>query len=231
MALRTHNLKETSTKAAKQFAYAGQIRREALQAGCTSITLISQAAGVLADALSDAGKASGLCRSMAIRWLIGRKTGRNFLTELLGPGQQVNEALVRQMAAEYKQLGATSIDEQTGYIRTKVGEGGLACTGSELASPASGVTSVASWFTQNSGQVGMGKLRSVNTFGGYTHAMGVDLREQYAIFFDPNWGQFTFPTHLKMVNFLSSSMFTRVGSNCYYANAAEYRGALKIGFN
>jgi hypothetical protein len=197
------------------------------------MTLISQASGVLKSALSDAGKASGLCRSISIRWIRGRKSGKNFLTELLGPGQQVNEALVRDMAAEYDALGDQNILAQIAYIKTQVADGsGLVSTGSEMASPATKVPCVASWFTQNGDQVGMGQLRSVNIFGGYTHAMGMDLRERYAIFFDPNWGQFTFPTHMKMVDFLTKSIFTRANSQYTYADwaAAKFSSAVKIGF-
>ena len=215
----------------RQFEASGQIRQEALKAGCTSMTLISQASGVLSKALADVEKAAGLCRSMSIRWIKGRKSGKNFLSELVGPCQQVNDALVQLMASEYDALGPLGIYKLVAYIKAQVADGsGLATTGAHLVLSASTIPSVGSWFTQNGAQVGIGQLRSVNIFGGYNHAMAMDLREIYAIFFDPNWGEFTFPSHLLMVNFLSQSMFTRYGSQHKYADSVNFNGAVKIGF-
>ncbi len=57
------------------------------------------------------------------------------------------------------------------------------------------------------------------------------LGKRYAIFFDPNWGQFTFPTHLQMANFLTKSMFTRYGQEHKYADRIKFGGVVKIGFN
>jgi len=212
----------------------GQIRREAMAEGCNSMTLFSQASGVLVDAMKDVGKASGLCRSMAIRWLKGRKNGKDFLAELMLPGLQVSTAIVKQMSDEYDALGNTNIDTQTSYIISQLGAAGLVSTGSHRESlTSSNVVSVGSWFTQSSAQSGLGKLRSVNTWGGYSHAMAMDLRERQAIFFDPNWGQFTFPSHLMMVNFLTRSMFTRSGGKHLYADAdrGAFSCVIKIGFN
>ncbi|WP_347986459.1 hypothetical protein [Methylomonas sp. AM2-LC] len=142
------------------------------------MTLFSQATGVLKEALSDAGESGGLCRSMSIRWIKGRANGKNFLSELILPGQQVNTSIVKAMADEYKSLGEQDIGTQVSYIKAQLVGAGLECTGAHLETlPSANVFSVGPWFTLSSDKVGMGKLRSINIFGKYPHAMAMDFRE------------------------------------------------------
>lgn len=211
----------------------GQIRREALNAGASSITLSSQAIGVLNSELKAANKVGGLCRSMAIRWLAGRKSGKNFLAELLKPGGAVDTALVKAMADEYDAAGTNmDLHEQAAHVVAQLTARNLQSTGidDQYGIGAGGMIGVGAWFTQNSEHSGTGRLRFIETYGEYSHAMAIDLREQYAIFFDPNFGAFTFPTHLKMVEFLSRSMFTREGERHLYAAAKPFSSVVKIGF-
>jgi Yersinia/Haemophilus virulence surface antigen len=211
-----------------------QVRREALACGASSITLCTQAMGVLADELKLAGKASGLCRSMAMRWLAGRHNGTNFLAQLLKPGGVVDSALVKAMANEYDEAGGgMDFFDQAGLVVAELGRAGLKSTGVHIEQSVGdfGMIGLGAWFTQNSQESGTGRLRFISVYGGYNHAMAMDLREQYAIFFDPNFGAFTFPTHLKMVNFLAKIMFTREGTQFYYAASKPFSIATKIGFS
>lgn len=209
---------------------AGQIRREALACGASSITLCSQAYGELKKTIDEKGQGSGICRSLAMGWLVGRKTGVNFLQTLLGPGGTVKVSAVEPMIRAYQEAGLKNLDQQIVLIKTKLIGEGLTCTGSQTNS-ALGNLNVGAWFTQNSAIAGTGQLRSINTTGGYPHAMAIDIREKYAIFFDPNWGAFTFPSHLQMVDFLSKSMFVRVGGVQQYADLKAFTTAAKICFN
>ncbi len=210
---------------------AGQIRREALACGASSITLCSQAYGELQKHIKEKGQGGGICRSLAIAWLIGRKTGVNFLQTLLGPGGIVKVDAVKPMIEAYEAAGQMTIPEQLVLIKANLVAAGLAFTGSEMANPIGGTVNLGAWYTQNSDMSGLGQLRSINSFGGYSHAMAIDIREKYAIFFDPNWGSFTFPSHLQMVNFLTRSMFVRAAGKQRYADVKEFSGALKICFN
>jgi hypothetical protein len=209
---------------------AGQIRREALAAGASSITLCTQAYGELKKYITEQGQGGGICRSLSMAWLEGRKTGVNFLQKMLGPGGTIKVGEVLPMCQAYKAAGELSIDEQQALIIANLTAKGLASTGAEKLTQVGGGSNVSAWFTQNSAMSGLGQLRSVNVFGGYNHAMAMDISQQYAIFFDPNWGAFTFPTHLKMVAFLEKSMFVLSGGKFHYADVKEFRNAMKICF-
>lgn len=215
----------------RQAEIAGQIRREALAAGASSILLCSQAYGELQKALKEEDQGGGVCRSLVLAWLGGRKTGKNFLTRLLGPGGTVNKAEVLPLVQAYVQNKNLSDQEERALMTRTLQADGLSYTGfeSELANT---LPSAGAWCTQNSDHAGMGQYRCLNTRGGYNHAMGADLSDpNYAIFFDPNWGAFTFPQRTKMVDFLNKSMLVRSGQETLYGDAVNFHYMEKVCFS
>lgn len=206
----------------------GAIRREALIAGCSYMRLMSQADGAseeLNRIMKEEGRGGGLCRSMSIRWIRGRAGGTDFLNQLLPPGRPVNDALVKEMAKEYDDLGRLDIVQQVKYITEQVRagmEGSIISQGNPISEYTYAVKGgVAAWFLDSS----QGELRSINCTG-YPHAMAVDTRETYCVFYDPNWGEFTFPTREKFLSFLNKSIF--VGKK--YCDVKEMGMLVRAGF-
>lgn len=217
--------------AEKQVDAARQLRSEALAAGARQIRLCSQAYGELKKLLVTEDQGGGICRSLCMAWLVERKAGRNLLDTLLGPGGTVRTAMVTPMCATYRAKGAMNRIVERAYIVSELTGSGLGYTGTQEAKAAD-VRGVGAWFCQSSAQSGIGQLRAINTRDGYNHAMALDLRDATRpLFFDPNWGEFQFPSDVHLVNFFNTSMFTKHGADTLYADSAKIHNVEKICFS
>ena len=218
----------------RQADYAGQIRREALASGAKSLRLCSQAYGELQALIKGEGQGGGICRSLSIAWLADRKRGLNLLDRLLGPGGSVKTGVVLPMCLAYKAKGAMNRLGERAYIAAELIAAGLSHTGTDASEAAKLAAGVGVWYfmLQSSALSGVGQLRMVNIRDGYDHAMAMDLRDATCpMFFDPNWGEFSFPTTAHLANFLLTSMFVKQGTETLYANKVAIHNVEKICFS
>lgn len=188
----------------------GQIRREALEAGATSLKLMSQCVGLLQDHLKAKGHGSGICRALALEWIKGQSEGTSFIDKALGVGGVVNINALAPLIAQYDTNEGLVGEKEDAYIRAQLTAAGLKSGGSAMLVSNLIKGGVGTWFTSNNNPKAQGPLRLLSTRAGYSHAMALDLRS--FSFFDPNWGQFNFKDEQSLNNFLNASMFPK-GTN------------------
>ena len=221
-----------TTKEARQVDYAGQIRREALASGAKSIRLCTQACGELAKILKEQNL-GGICRSLSIAWLSDRSRGASLVDRMMGLGGSVKTDVVLPMCLAYKAKGNMNRLEEQSYIVTELQKAALSHCGTETGKAATVGAGVGVWYfwLKNGDLAGLGQLRMLNIRDGYDHAMAVDLRDSSCpIFFDPNWGEFFFPSTAHLGNFLLTSMFVPEGAETLYANQIAFATVEKMGF-
>lgn len=222
-----------ATKEARQVDYAGQIRREALASGAKSIGLCSQVCGELAKILKEENL-SGICRSLSMAWLSDRSRGLSLLDRMMGPGGSVKTDVVLPMCQAYKAKGDMNRLDERAYIISELQKAGLKHCGTELVDTKTAAVGVGVYFfwLKNDGIAGLGQLRMLNIRGGYDHAMALDVRDSNGpAFFDPNWGEFVFPSMAHIANFLLTSMFVPDAGQTLYANQVAFATAEKMGFS
>lgn len=214
---------------ARNMEAAGQIRREALAAGATGIRLTSQCYGALQAAIGEKGRPGGVCRSLAIFWLASRFAGGDLFDKLLGPGGVIKDkSLIVKMVAGYKSEFPTS-ELENAYIVRELVKAKLKHTGRQWVQ--ANKPDLGAWLCQFSTASGTGQLRVVACRAGYDHAMALDLRNKDRMaFYDPNWGEFVFPTEAKLQTFLNTSMFVYDDRSVLYGNRARIQGLEAICF-
>lgn len=188
----------------------GQIRREALEAGATSLKLMSQCVGLLQEHLKAKGHGGGICRALALEWIKCQNAGTSFIDKALGVGGVVNINALAPLIAQYDTNDGLVGDKEDAYIRAQLTSAGLKSGGSAMLVSNMIKGGVGTWFTSNNNPKAQGSLRLLSTRAGYSHAMALDLRS--FSFFDPNWGQFNFKDEQSLNLFLDKSMFPQ-GTN------------------
>lgn len=220
---------------------ARQIRAEAKALGA-KVRASSQVLGEEKAVLAIVNQEAGVCRSYVIYWLKGRKTPSSTIYDR---DNKISKPILASIVTHYKSSN-TRFDaagkatgkldrnrmEERAYIKAELRFRGLTFCAEEEHKPETSPMACADFLVANGEHGPVGPLRSINVRDGYNHAMGLDLTDPKAqVFFDPNWGEFTFATEAKLVQFLKQSLFVADGKACFYANVKQFYTAEKLCFS
>jgi Yersinia/Haemophilus virulence surface antigen len=175
------------------YAVVGQVRRIPMSCpGAQIETLFSQAVGEVQHAIAGQGEGEGICRALAIQWVIDRKAGRSMWTKLLKPGGP-DQHVLRQIVNQHKSgnlevaRGGGPFKAENQWIRTALESGGLTAAGFDYVPGYEGN------FGRKISALAVGfAFCGLGFTGGAGHAVVAHNTGSKLYFFDPNFGEFSF---------------------------------------